>query len=193
MDKLRPIKNTRKGEAMTRCFSPIQIPVAAGAFADAEKLVTRHFRLNDDDLRKTRYDVKTLAFLQDHEVKDGAFAHLCQYSYQTPSDLAPNGTQEVHFYRVCLQDNAILDAVDRANSFIKLSPLMLYIAVHELIHVLRFENGHVHFNAGREEKEAEERIVHGLTRAALEPVSHQHLDIVLDCFSTQFAIGDLSI
>ena len=178
---------------MSRYFSPNQIPLAVGAFADAEKLVARHFRLNGEKLGKSLYDVKTLAFLRDHEVKDGAFAHLCQYSYKTPSDLAPDQIEEVHFYRVCLQDNIILNAVDRANSFIKLSPLMLYIAVHELIHVLRFENGDVDFQADHEEKEQEEKIVHGLTRAALEPVKHQHMDIVLDCFSTQFAIGDLSI
>ncbi len=178
---------------MSRYFSAVQIPVAVGAFHDAEKLVKRHFRLGEDDVCGGRYDVKTLAFLQDHEVKDGAFAHLCQYAYTTPSDGVRDGVEEVNFYRVCLQDNIILDAVDRANSFIKLSPLMLYIAVHELIHVLRFEKGDVDFHADEEQKAQEEKIVHNLTRVTLEPVKHQNLDIVLDCFSNQFAIGDLSI
>ena len=130
---------------MIRYFNQAQIPVAARAFNDAEKLVLHHFRLSEEDLRKNKYDVKTLAFLEQHEVKDGAFAHLCKYAYEKPSDLSPEGREGFDFYRVCLQDNIILDAVDRANSFIKFSPLMLYIAVHELIHVLRFGNGRHRF------------------------------------------------
>ena len=176
---------------MIRYFNPAQIPVAARAFNDAEKLVLRHFRLSENDLRKNKYDVKTLAFLEEHEVKDGAFAHLCKYSYEKPSETTPEGNEGFDFYRVCLQDNIILDAVDRANSFIKLNPLMLYIAVHELIHVLRFGDGTADFEASAEEKDREEKIVHNLTRSALEPVRHKEMDMVLDCFSGQFAISDL--
>ena len=167
-------------------FNALQMPMAKRAFNDAEKLVSRHFRMGEDELRKNKYDVKTLAFLEEHEVKDGAFAHLCKYSYEKPSDLRPEDKDCFDFYRVCLQDNIILDAVDRANSFIKFSPLMLYIAVHELIHVLRFGNGDIDFNASREEKEKEEDIVHNLTRAALQPVKGYDLEIVLDCFSSNF-------
>lgn len=176
---------------MIRCFNRVQIPVAARAFNDAERLVSRHFRMSEDDLRKNRYDVKTLAFLEEHEVKDGAFAHLCKYSYEKPAASGPDGREGFDFYRVCLQDNIILDAVDRANSFIKFAPLMLYIAAHELIHVLRFGNGAIDFNAPDEEKDQEEKIVHGLTRSALQPARHNDLDIVLDCFSSEFSIRDL--
>ena len=176
---------------MSRCFNATQVPVAARAFNDAEKLVSRHFRLSEDDLRKNKYDVKTLAFLDEHEVKDGAFAHLCKYSYEAPSDLRTASRDGFDFYRVCLQDNIILDAVDRANTFIKFSPLMLYIAVHELIHVLRFGNGAIDFDAPPAEKEQEEKIVHNLTRSALQPVRHNDLENVLDCFSSEFSISDL--
>jgi hypothetical protein len=171
---------------MSLYFNAAHVPVTKKAFNDAEKLVSRHFRMSENELRKNKYDVKTLAFLEDHEVKDGAFAHLCKYSYEKPSDLRPDGKGGFDFYRVCLQDNIILDAVDRANSFIKFSPLMLYIAVHELIHVLRFSNGEIDFEAGTEEKEKEESIVDNLTRAALLPVNGHDLEIVLDCFSSHF-------
>jgi hypothetical protein len=167
-------------------FNALQIPMAKRAFNDAEKLVSRHFRMGEEQLRKNKYDVKTLAFLEEHEVKDGAFAHLCKYSYEKPSDLRPVGKDCFDFYRVCLQDNIILDAVERANSFIKFSPLMLYIAVHELIHVQRFGNGEIDFEAGTEEKEKEESIVDNLTRAALLPVKGHDLEMVLDCFSSHF-------
>lgn len=176
---------------MTHCFNTAQIPLAGKAFNDAEKVVLHHFRMSEDQLRKSRYDVKTLAYLERHEVKDGAFAHLCKYSYEKPSPLLQNGKESFDFYRVCLQDNMILDAVDRANSFIKLSSLMLYIAVHELIHVMRFDNGDIDFEAPLEEKEQEEKIVHNLTRNALQPMKNHDLEIVLDCFSSQFKISDL--
>lgn len=176
---------------MVRCFNKAEIPIAGRAFSDAEKLVSRHFRMSEGDLRKNKYDVKTLAFLEQHEVKDGAFAHLCKYSYEKSSDLRPEDKEGFDFYRVCLQDNIILDAVDRANTFIKFSPLMLYIAVHELIHVLRFGTGAISFDASQEEKEQEEKIVHHLTRSALQSVKQKDLEIVLDCFSSEFTISDL--
>ena len=84
-----------------------------------------------------------------------------------------------------------MDAVDRASSFIKLSPLMLYIAVHELIHVLRFGNGDIDFDAPIEEKEQEETVVHNLTRNALQPACNHDLEIVLDCFSSRYKICDI--
>ncbi len=176
---------------MSPYFSAAQLPMANKAFNDAEKLVVRNFRLSEDQLKKNKYDVKTLAYLDQHEIKDGAFAHLCKYAYGKRESLAENGKGGFDFYRVCLQDNIILDAVERATPFIKLSPLMLYIAVHELIHVLRFGNGESDFDAVSAEKEKEEKIVHGLTREALRPVQEHDLGIVLECFSNDFKIGDL--
>jgi hypothetical protein len=178
---------------MDHCFSIAQIPIAKKAFGDAEKLVSHNFRMSEFELRKNKYDVKTLAFLESHEVNDGAFAHLCKYSYEKPLKAGEVQDEEKRFdfYRVCLQDNRILDAVERANSFIKFSPLLLYIAVHELIHVLRFGNGDIDFDAVREEKEQEEKIVHSLTRNALQPIKDHDLNIVLDCFSSQFKLDDL--
>ena len=177
---------------MSHYFNTNQLPLTGKAFSDAEKVVSRHFGMSEDQLRKNKYDVKTLAFLAEHEVKDGAFAHLCKYSFEKPGSAEEEGKEGFDFYRICLQDNIILDAVDRANSFIKLSPLMLYIAVHELIHVLRFASGNIDFNAPVEEKEQEETIVHNLTRNALQPVGNHDLEIVLDCFSSRYQICDIS-
>ncbi|MEI6608536.1 MAG: hypothetical protein WCO53_02190 [Deltaproteobacteria bacterium] len=176
---------------MSHYFNPAQLPLTNKAFSDAEKVVSRHFRMSEDQLRKNKYDVKTLAFLDEHEVKDGAFAHLCKYSFEKPDSTAQKDNEGFDFYRVCLQDNIILDAVDRANSFIKLGPLMLYIAAHELIHVLRFGNGNIDFDASIEEKEREEKVVHDLTRNALQSAVNHDLTIVLDCFSSRYKICDV--
>lgn len=164
--------------------------MAARAFNDAEKLVSSRFRLSEKEIKNTKYEVKTLAYLNDQEIKDGTFAHLCKYSYTKTEEADQNG-KDFDFYRICLQDNTILDAVQRANPFIKLSPLMLYIAVHELIHVLRFTSGEVDFEAGVEEKEKEEVIVHNLTRSALQPVKGNDLEIILDCFSSNIKNFDI--
>ena len=167
-------------------FSTAQMPITKKAFNDAENLVSRQFRLGEGQFKKNKYEVKTLAYLDEQEKRAGAFAHLCKYSYDNPGVLTGEKENKFDFYRVCLQDNIILDAVERANPFIKLSPLMLYIAVHELIHVTRFSNGEVDFEAGAEERDKEEVIVNNLTRAALVPVKGYDLEIVLDCFSSNF-------
>ena len=70
---------------------------------------------------------------------------------------------------------------------------MLYIAVHELIHVLRFGNGNIDFDASIEEKEQEEKIVHDLTRNALQPFGNHDLTMVLDCFSSRYKINETPI
>ncbi len=172
-------------------FSAAQVPTTKKAFNDAEKLISQQFRLSDKELKNTRYEVKTLAYLNEQEIKDGTFAHLCKYSYEKPGEAAGNAENNFDFYRICLQDNTILDAVERSNPFIKLSPLMLYIAVHELIHVLRFSNGEIDFDADTEDKEKEEVIVHNLTRAALQPVKGYDMDIVLDCFNSNYKNFDI--
>ncbi len=175
---------------MAQFFNESQVPLANKAFTDAEKLVSGYFRLNESQFKKHKYDVKTLAYLDEHEIQDGAFAHLCKYSYEKPEGEAQSTGDGFDFYRVCLQDNIILNAVQRANPFVKLSPLMLYIAVHELIHVLRFGNNESDFHAAAEEKEKEEAIVHNLTKNALQMVNYQDMNIVLDCFSNNFKIFD---
>jgi len=172
-------------------FNALQVPMAKKAFNDAEKLVAGQFRLSEQELKRNKYEVKTLAYLNEQEIKDGTFAHLCKYTFEKTDIFDDSRKDGFDFYRICLQDNNILDAVERANSFIKLSPLMLYIAVHELIHVLRFSNGTSDFHADTDDKEKEEGIVHNLTRAALQPVKGYDLEIVLDCFSSNFKNLDI--
>ena len=170
-------------------FNPSQISLAGRAFSHAEKLAGRYYRLGDANLNDLRYDVNTLAGLEEHEVSENAFAHLCRYHYQAERE--PTKTGGFHFYRICLQDNRILDAVNRACSFIKLPPLLLYIAAHELVHVIRFDAGEGSFDVSPEEKEQEEKRVHKITRQMLSPVIYPDLKIVLDCFGDRLSIGDV--
>lgn len=170
-------------------FNTSQISLANRAFDHAEKLTTTYFRLSHEKMKAYRYEVKTLAHLEDCEINDRAFAHLCKYSSQKGTDI--NNLDKFHFFRICLQDNRILDAVERANSFIKLNPLMLYIATHELVHVIRFNSGEIDFDAPLEEKVKEEEKVHYITRNILKSTANTNLKLVIDCFYKQYDMGDI--
>jgi hypothetical protein len=170
-------------------FNVPQISKVAGIFSEAEILVGRYFRMSRENVRANRYDVKTMVHLEKHEVDHGAFAHLCRYYCQKGKNTASSGN--FHFYRICLQDDRILDAVERAKSFIKFSPLILYIAAHELVHIIRFNRGDSDFDAPLEEKRMEEQKVHNITRSVLQPVTGSDLGLVIDCFSSQYQIGDI--
>ncbi|MBN1662586.1 MAG: hypothetical protein JW943_03185 [Deltaproteobacteria bacterium] len=170
-------------------FNLSQVSLANSVFAQGERLAGRYFRLSPEAVKNHRYDVKTLAYLEKHEVNDRAFAHICKYQYKKPD--APVDSEGLHFYKICLQDHRILDAVERANSFIKLNPLLLYIATHELVHVIRFDAGEIDFDASREDKEREEDRVHEITKEILQQVMDADLGLVLDCFSSRYKIGDL--
>jgi len=165
---------------MGRFFSPAELNLAGTVFSNAEQLAFRRFRIAPEAAKDIRYDIKTLAYLDHHEVKEGAFAHLCKYEYG-----------DGYFYRICLQDSLILDAISRAHSFIKLNPLMLYIAVHELVHVIRFDRGEAEFDTSVEEKIREEETVHSITDDMLQSCMNPELRLVLDCFSNRYHIGDL--
>jgi len=173
---------------MERYFNGTQISLAGKTFSQAEMMAGQYFRLSPSEWKGRRYDVKTLAFLEKHEVREGAFAHLCRYQFRKEHEGAE---EDFFFYRICLQDDRILDAVERAHSFIRLSPLLLYIAAHELVHVIRFEQGEGNFDAPEEEKLDEEQTVHRITRNLLKPGTDPDLNLVLDCFSNRYQIGDL--
>jgi len=165
-------------------FNSLQISLAKGAFSHAEKLAGTYFRLSPEEMKAHKYEVKTLAYLKDHEINDRVFAHLCKYGYQ-------KGKINFQFFRICLQDHRILDAVERADSFIRLVPLMSYIATHELVHIIRFNSGETDFDAPLEEKIKEEEKVHYITRNILKMIADPDLGLVIDCFSNQYDIGDI--
>jgi hypothetical protein len=175
---------------MGRYFNPAQISLTGSVFQHAERLMSEYFHLSPEKIRAHRYDVKTLAFLEEHEVRKGAFAHLCKYHYHKEEN-KDEGERGFHFYRICLQDDRILDAVERAHSFIRLSPLLLYIAAHELVHVMRFDDGQSAFDLSADEKRQEEEKVHGITRDMLQSSLNRDVRLVLDCFSDRYHIGEM--
>jgi hypothetical protein len=174
------------GEHMAMYFSQEQTALARQSFAEAEIMTRRFFHVDAGDRKLHRYDVKTRAFLEEHEICEGTFAHLCKYEFNKGKRLAADNDEALVFYRICLQDDVILNAVERANSFVRLFPLLLYVATHELVHVIRFERGEGDFYATGDEKNSEEEKVHRITRSLLRPLADAEMSLVLDCFSDQY-------
>jgi hypothetical protein len=165
-------------------FNPLQLSKIKGVFGQAERLAGRYFNLTETQVKTQRYDVKTLVHLEAHEVDERAFAHLCKYAIRKEEPAEPPRSYDL--YRICLQDDRILNAVERAHSFIRLESLMLYIAVHELVHVIRFGSEQADFHATPVERQREEEKVNKITRSMLHPVADKDMGLVLDCFSKQY-------
>ena len=171
---------------METYFNPEQIALAKKSFAEADMITRRFFGINAKEKKLHRYDVKTRAFLAKHEINGDTFAHLLKYEFNRTHGNDENEGAPILFYRICLQDDVILNAVERADNFVRLAPLLLYVATHELVHVVRFERGESDFYATGQEKRNEEEKVHRLTRNLLKPFADTDMNLVLECFSDQY-------
>jgi hypothetical protein len=88
----------------------------------------------------------------------------------------------VDVYLICLQDHAILKALE-AQPELDLFALVLYVMVHELIHIERFSRFKQNFQATPEETRSEEARVHRLTRDIVQTLPVAGMDAVLDFFA----------
>jgi hypothetical protein len=153
------MNNIQRG-GRRKLFSAAQIKTINQSVALAEELVCNFFKMSATQWLRHRYDVKTYADLTFQEKVDGPFAQIVRYSGQRQGDSLCSSTYD--FYKICLQDNAIISAV-KNNPGIALFPFVVYIIVHELIHIVRFAKFFQQFNALPEEREREEDRVHKIT------------------------------
>lgn len=145
----------------------------------AEDLVKHFYKLAYRDWPALHYDLKTLADLQVHEITDQAFAQLARYEMVMPT--RPRKMMATDFYRICIQDHKILDAIENRQDHIGFRPLVLYIVTHELIHIIRFGKLIKWYEIpwGSDEEEAR---VHKVTAQVLKNVNLSGLDKVLDSY-----------
>ena len=161
-------------------FTSRELSVVNDAVALAEELVSDHYKMSASQWLNRRYDVKSRADLTDGEVVQGPFAQVIRYEgRQTAS---PLNSRTFDFYKICLQDQAILEALRRSPD-LSLSPFVLYVVTHELIHIVRFSTFRQSFQASDEERWFEEQRVHAETRTILAAVEVRGMDAVLDFFS----------
>ncbi len=146
-------------------FPPEYIQKTAEIFVKAEELTGNHFKLSTSDWKRFKYDVRTLKDLDENEISNKAFATLSKYTCQNES--FDFGQRTFSFYKICLQDHNILKALRRDHD-ISFESLLFYIAVHELIHIIRFNRFVTLFESDDTTKREEERIVHATTSNILK-------------------------
>jgi hypothetical protein len=160
-------------------FTAKQLHHIERAVAFSEELVSNAYKMSTSQWLRRKYDVRTLAELEPHEVVHGPFAQIVRYEGQRKDSLL--GSMVYDFYKICLQDHTILAALAQRPE-IRLYPFVLYILVHELIHIVRFSTFQQHFDASADERIAEEQRVHARTREILTKLPTQGLQEALDHF-----------
>ncbi len=149
-------------------FDPDQIRIINESVALGEELVSNHFKMSVNEWLRLRYDIKTLADLTGGEIIHGPFAQVIRYEGKRPDRHL--GSAVYDFYKICLQDHTILDAL-KGMPQLSLAPFSLYIITHELIHIVRFCKFLQRFDASADERMIEESRVHASTHEILSTVS----------------------
>jgi hypothetical protein len=146
-------------------FNDKQLIVVDQAVHMAEEIVSEYYKMSASQWLRNRYDVRTLSQLTGSEIVFGPFAQLVKYHGKLKESQLGSGGFD--FYKICLQDHSIIQAI-RENERLSLDPFIIYIIVHELIHIIRFGKFIHSFDATRQQRDTEECIVHQSTVNLLE-------------------------
>jgi hypothetical protein len=160
-------------------FKRNHILIVKESVAIAEELVSEFYKMSATEWLRPKYDVKTAVDLSKDEIIDGPFAQIIRYEGKLKDTSL--GSAAYDFYKICLQDHAILSAIQK-NPQLKLLSFVLYIVTHELIHIVRFFKFLQNFDASPEERMLEETRVHELTHEILSPVRVEGLLTALQFF-----------
>ena len=160
-------------------FKHEQLHTVNNAVAMAEELVSNAYKMSENQWLRRRYDVSTLAELDHAEIVDGPFAQVVRFSGRLKGTSL--GSAAYDYYKICLQDHAILSALEMEPG-LALFPFILYIITHELIHIVRFSKFLQNFDASADERMAEEKRVHKFTHDILSPVRLEGLPFVLEFY-----------
>jgi hypothetical protein len=160
-------------------FREEEVAVLRHAIEISEELISDHYKISTSQWKRYRYDVQSLKDLEEDEITDAAFAQIRRYARGPTERL--RGSELGDYFKICLQDHMILQALER-DPQIMLLPLTTYIVTHELIHVVRFASFLQRFQVSEGERETEEKLVHGLTYQLLAPRKLKGLYEVLHAF-----------
>jgi hypothetical protein len=168
---------------MNQCleFDEGQLKEVDDAVCLAEELVSNYFKMSSAQWLRSRYDVRTAKDLAGHEQVTGPFAQVVGYEARKRN--VSLGSSSFNFYKICLQDSAILSALEEKQRLL-LFPFLLYVVVHELVHIVRFAKFQQIYEASSTHETAmeEERLVHDLTWKILSRVRLDGVATVLDYY-----------
>lgn len=160
-----------------RHFNEKEMDLTNQTLDRAVSLTRDYCDIDPKDWKDMKFELKSLKDLNKNEITDEAFAQLAQY--RGVSSKASQGYR-FNFYRICLQDDKILNAVSEREDKTVLKPLLLYVVTHELIHIVRFNKLQKSFNSSWIEKEIEEKSAHQDTYHILKNTDVFGMDHVLD-------------
>ncbi len=160
-------------------FRGSELKIVNEAVAIAEEVTSNAYRMSSAEWRSRRYDIKTLAGLAPEEVVYGPFAQIIRYVGRKPETWL--SSSDYDFYKICLQDHAILAALKKTPA-LQLFAFILYIVTHELIHIVRFAKFLQAFDASETEKVREEARVHEKTQAILKTAQISGMEAVFDFY-----------
>ncbi|OQY01540.1 MAG: hypothetical protein B6I26_04220 [Desulfobacteraceae bacterium 4572_130] len=161
-------------------FNTSQLKDVENAVLLAEELVNNYFKMSSNQWLGNRYDVKTLENLTRDEIIEGPFAQVIGYEARKNVHFS---SSSYNYYTICLQDNAILRLLEKKKELF-LPSFLLYILIHELVHIVRFSKFEQIYENSVETKHMinEERIVHDITCKIIEKVSIIGKDDVLQYY-----------
>ncbi|MCW7752741.1 hypothetical protein OOT00_01925 [Desulfobotulus sp. H1] len=161
-------------------FSIDMLEILDLALPVAEESVAGFYKMSTSRWGRLRYDVRTAVDLLPHEQVGNAYAQVLRYvgmPWQRSTSAAA-----FTVYRICLQDSPILDRL-RKSPFLELLPFLVYVLVHELVHVVRFSTHLQLFEALPEKRLQEERRVQEITGMIVGEISVPGLAPVCSFFS----------
>ena len=168
-----------------RLFEPDQMALVNEAVEVAEELTSNYFKYSTSQWRRSRYDVRTLKDLRQDEITDEAFSQIVRYlGKPTGSDLS---SKRFDFYKVCLQDHVVLEALERDTS-LSVRPLMIYVVTHELTHIVRFGRFIQNFETSPAKRLEEEAKVHFITGEILRNLRISGIDYISELYRQSFEI-----
>lgn len=168
------------------CFKKKDFKIISEALEIAEDVTANFYKFSTSEWkRRLKYDVKTLIALKKHQISNKAFALICK---DVIKDLRQIPNQTFGVYLICLQDHVILNTLLKDKN-LSLLPFLVYILTHELVHIVRFCNYCVHFDASEIVREREEEIVNLITFDILKSIMLPKLDYVLELFSNTEALN----
>ncbi|HEX8087844.1 MAG TPA: hypothetical protein VF762_03280 [Blastocatellia bacterium] len=153
-------------------FNSVQLKIVRKARERAASFVSDYYRVAPREWRQMPYEVKTLRALDSSEVTDAALAQTVCYGFRR--EAGPLVLEEGDFYRICLQDHRILDAVRDTN--MQLGPMLTYVLTHELVHVVRFGQQLQRVDLPYELRPHEEQKVEKTTRAILTKAGDREIN-----------------
>jgi hypothetical protein len=166
----------------TGLFTASDLTTISKAAVLAEGLTQAYFNLAPHEWKENPYTIFTHKHVGKALYEQDVFAHVVRYEPRVGQSKAAR-PKEKETYGVVLQDPNILLALLRS-AMHDLWSLGLFILTHELTHIIRFKKYHVDFFASADDRDEEEKLVHGITQEILSGVTNT--DYILSLYEKQW-------